>query len=86
MLLITDFHAYGSLFEYLQRGETLSVSEALHLAYRYDAFSTKGENRKRGVEYKIDKLWKWKSQNFGCMKLVYDKLRSDVKNILSLVL
>lgn len=34
MLLITDFHAYGSLFEYLQRGETLSVSEALHLAYR----------------------------------------------------
>uniref|UniRef100_A0A158Q8S6 receptor protein serine/threonine kinase n=1 Tax=Elaeophora elaphi TaxID=1147741 RepID=A0A158Q8S6_9BILA len=33
MLLITDFHAYGSLFEYLQRGETLSVSEALHLAY-----------------------------------------------------
>ncbi|VDN00998.1 unnamed protein product [Thelazia callipaeda] len=33
MLLITDFHAYGSLFEYLQRGQALSISEALHLAY-----------------------------------------------------
>ncbi|VDK20705.1 unnamed protein product [Anisakis simplex] len=33
MLLITDFHAYGSLYEYLQRGATLSVSEALSLAH-----------------------------------------------------
>ncbi|VDN44268.1 unnamed protein product, partial [Gongylonema pulchrum] len=32
MLLITDFHEHGSLFEYLQRGETLSVNEALQLA------------------------------------------------------
>ncbi|VDM47999.1 unnamed protein product [Toxocara canis] len=33
MLLITDFHKFGSLYEYLQRGETLSVSEALSLAH-----------------------------------------------------
>lgn len=35
MLLITDYHEHGSLYEYLQRGETLSVNEALHLAHRY---------------------------------------------------
>ncbi|MFH4977134.1 hypothetical protein AB6A40_003843 [Gnathostoma spinigerum] len=33
MMLITDFHRHGSLFDYLQRGETLSVDEALRLAH-----------------------------------------------------
>lgn len=34
MMLVTDFHEHGSLYDYLRKREPLEIREALNLAYR----------------------------------------------------